>query len=71
MISELQIAQTSINITKTVRSHNFSSLDVEKTGGPTQLVPITPWNFRSALALIGNKRFFPFVSFFMVLIAVC
>ena len=40
-------------------------------GGPTQLVPITPWNFRSALALIGNKRFFPFGSFLMVLIAVC
>ena len=40
-------------------------------GGPTQFVPITPWNFRSALALIGNKRFFPFGSFLMVLIAVC
>ena len=40
-------------------------------GGATQLVPITPWNFRSALALIGNKGFFPFRGFLMVLIAVC
>ena len=40
-------------------------------GGATQLVPITPCNFRSASALIGNKRFFQFGSFLMVLIAVC
>ena len=33
-------------------------------GGATQLVPITPWNLRSALALIGNKGFFPFRGFF-------